>query len=62
MNPTESKHEEEIKMLKKCIQEKNEQLKKLEQLIEKIYALYGIKKETVYKTREDFFTEEPNYK
>lgn len=62
MNTIDTNYKDEIDRLKKTIQEKNEQIKKLEQVIEKMYRLYGVKKDMIYKTREDQFTEEDSYR
>lgn len=62
MNTIDSNYKDEIDRLKRVIQEKEEQIKKLEQVIEKMYRLYGVKKDMIYKTREDLFREETTYK
>jgi hypothetical protein len=62
MNTIDSNYKDEIDRLKRMIQEKDDQIKKLEQVIEKMYRLYGVKKDMIYKTREDLFSEEISYK
>lgn len=62
MNTIDSNYKDEIARLKKMIQEKDEQIKKLEQIIEKVYRLYGVKKDVIYKSREDLFREEDPYR
>jgi hypothetical protein len=51
-----------IQELEKQIAEKDRQIKHLEDVIQRMYALYGIKKEAVYKTREDSFIEVETHK
>ena len=62
MNTIDSNYKDEIDRLKKMIQVKEEQIKKLEEVIEKMYRLYGIKKDMIYKSREDLFREETTYR
>lgn len=62
MNTIDSNYKDEIDRLKRMIQEKDEQIKKLEQVIEKMYRLYGVEKDMIYKSREDLFREEELYR
>ena len=51
-----------IQELEKQLAEKDRQIKHLEDVIQRMYALYGIKTEYVYKTREDSFLEQEKYR
>lgn len=62
MNTIDSNYKDVIDTLQKKIQDKDEQNKKLEQVIEKMYRLYGLKKDIIYKSREDLFIQETLYK
>lgn len=53
---------ERIKELQRLLLEKDRQIKYLEDVIQRLYNLYGIKTEYVYKTREDSFLKEEKYR
>lgn len=49
---------ERIKTLEKRILEKDKQIAGLEEVIQNMYKMYGVKKDDTFKTPEDLFLKE----
>jgi uncharacterized coiled-coil protein SlyX len=55
MESTIQTYIERIAELEKKVQEKDKQIAELEQVILKMYTMYGVKKDDKFTTREDQF-------
>lgn len=51
---------ERIKILEKRILDKDTQIQSLEQVIQNMHRMYGVKRDDKYMTREDQFLKENN--